>query len=121
MDKFAVRFTIFFCSIYFIYVLYYAWNGENVFDDTYKLLLELSLYLTAKSNLHYNCRYARFLALNLFMTEALTYVDSTYCLFEDAETLLTILSVSWSLAVTATIVLAVNHFRRVRNVKRMRE
>lgn len=118
MNKFLVRFTIFYCSVYFLYVLFYAWNGINVFDDTYKLLLEYCLYLLAKEHPKYHCKFARFLALNLFTTESITYIDNEYCIFEDAELMLIVLSSMWALSVIVTIILAIRHFTKVRKLKR---
>lgn len=120
MDKFITRFTIFYCTFYFAYVLYYAWNGINVFDDSYKLLLEYALYLLAREHPEYNCRFARFLALNLLFTDGLTYIDTSFNIFEDAHLFLVILSTSWSITVAITIYLAINHFRRARKVKKSR-
>ena len=120
MDKFIARFTIFYCTIYFGYVLYYAWDGVNVFDDSYKLLLEYALYLLAREHPKYNCRFARFLALNLLFTDGLTYIDSTFGLFEDAEVFLYIVSPSWILTTTVTIYLAIKHFIRSMEVNKQR-
>ena len=120
MDKFIARFTIFYCTIYFGYVLYYAWDGVNVFDDSYKLLLEYALYLLAREHPKYNCRFARFLALNLLFTDGLTYIDSTFGLFEDAEVFLYIVSTSWILTTTVTIYLAIKHFIRSMEVNKQR-
>lgn len=120
MDKFITRFTIFYCTLYFGYVLYYAWNGINVFDDSYKLLLEYALYLLAREHPKYNCRFARFLALNLLFTDGLTYLDTKFLLFEDAELFLYIISISWIITVVVTIYLAVRHFARSRKVTKSR-
>lgn len=117
MNKFIVRITIFYCTLYFLYVLYYAWNGINVFDDTYKLLLEYCLFVLAKEHPKYHCRFARFLALNLFATESITYVDNEYCIFENAETTLIVLSSMWVISVITTLILAVRHFIRATKVK----
>lgn len=120
MDKFITRFTIFYCTIYFGYVLYYAWDGVNVFDDSYKLLLEYALYLLAREHPKYNCKFARFLALNLLFTDGLTYIDTTFGLFEDAEVFLYIVSGSWILTTVITIYLAIKHFIRSRKVTKRR-
>lgn len=117
MNKFIVRITIFYCTLYFLYVLYYVWNGINVFDDTYKLLLEYCLFVLAKEHPKYHCRFARFLALNLFATESITYVDNEYCIFENAETMLIVLSSMWVISVITTLILAVRHFIRATKIK----
>lgn len=117
MDKFIVRITIFYTTLYFMYVLYYAWSGVNVFDDTYKLLLVYSLFVFVKEHPKYHCRFARFLALNIFATESITYIDNKYCIFEDAELMLIVLSSMWIISVTATLVLAFRHLYKVQKLK----
>lgn len=120
MNKFIVRFTIFYCAIYFIYVLAYAWNGINVFDDSYKLLLEYCLFVLAKEHPKYHCKFARFLALSLFVTELITYLDNCYSIIPPSIGTLAVLSIIWVLGISSTIILAILHFRRVRRIKKIR-
>lgn len=58
----------------------------------------------------------RGLSANLIFTPSVTYLDSKYVLFEDAETFLIILSSAWSIAFIVTLILAINHFRKVRTL-----
>lgn len=120
MSKFIVRFTIFYCAIYFLYVIYYAWNGINVFNDTYRFLMEYCVFVLAKEHPKYHCRYARFLALSVFITDTTTYVDGMFNIFPTAELMLFVFSFIWAASIITTIILAINHFRRVRKVKKSR-
>lgn len=120
MSKFIVRFTIFYCAIYFLYVIYYAWNGINVFNDTYRFLMEYCVFVLAKEHPKYYCRYARFLALSVFVTDTTTYVDRMFNIFPTAELMLFVFSFIWAASIITTIILAINHFRRVRKVKKSR-
>lgn len=120
MNNFIVIFTIFFCTIYFGIVLYFAWNGEYVFDDLYKVFLEYCLFIFASENPKYHCRYARFLALNLCFTDLITWINTTFSIVTDSPLILYITSFTWSITIAITIYLAIRHFRRARAVKKRR-
>ena len=118
MNKFIVRFTILFCTVYFLYIMYYAWNGITVFNDSYKVLLEYCLYVQASSNKKYNCRYMRFLALSLFVTELISLLDMQYDFMPSGYISWIVLASIWTAGIIATVVLAINHFRKVRKLKK---
>lgn len=120
MNNFIVRFSIFFISLYFIAVLIYAWNGNFFTQEFYRPLLEYCLYILASEHPKYNCRYARFLALNLAFTDSLSIIDGYFNLIPDATVYLSIISLSWLITVIVTIILAVRHFKRARQIKKMR-
>lgn len=120
MSKFIVRFTIFYTSLYFGVVMYMAWNGEYFTQDYYVPLLEYCLYILASEHPKYNCRYARFLALNLAFTDSLSIIDGYFNLIPDATVYLSIISLSWLITVIVTIILAVRHFKRARQIKKMK-
>lgn len=98
--------------------MYYAWNGITVFNDSYKVLLEYCLYVQASSNKKYNCRYMRFLALSLFVTELISLLDMQYDFMPSGYISWIVLASIWTAGIIATVVLAINHFRKVRKLKK---
>lgn len=118
MNKFLVRFTILFCTIYFLYVLYFAWQGISVFSDSYKVFLEYCLFIQANENKKYNCRYMRFLALSLFITEAISVIDTQFDIIPDGFIALIIFASIWTIGIITTLILAINHFKRGQKAKR---
>ena len=101
--------------------MYHAWCGISVFNDSYKLLLEYCLYVQAASNKKYNCRYMRFLALSLFASDSISVIDMQYSFISQGYTSLIILSSIWAAGILATIFLAINHFRKVRRLKNIKQ
>lgn len=117
MNKFIVRLTIFLTSIYFITVLIFAWNGIGFTQELYRPMLEYCLFILASEHPKYHCRFARFLVLNLCFTDTLSIVDYYFNLIPNAVVLLEIISISWIIAVSITIYLAIRHFKKVRELK----
>lgn len=119
MRNFIVRISIFGISLYFILVLVAAWFGIEISDNVFiRLPLEYILYHVAKTDPKYNCKYARFLALSIFMTELFSTIDVYFGIVPDAYIYLSILSSIWIVSIISTIVLSIRHFKRVRRLKK---
>lgn len=109
-----MRLSILVLTSFIAVSLYYAWNGVllSEYDCLFScslmsgILLNTLVYSQGK----YHCVYMRGLCANLIFTPSITFLDSRYFLFEDAEMFLIILSVSWSLCFIITVALAINHF-----------
>lgn len=119
--KLIVRFTIFLLAIYFISLNAFAWCGIDISTPVYRLPLEYILYMNAKDNPKYNCRYARFLALSIVVTDSFTIIDSYFNIVPNVYAYLAILSAVWMISIITTIILGINHFKKVRNIRKRRE
>lgn len=117
MNKFIVRFTILFCTAYFLYVMYYAWHGISVFNDSYKVLLEYCLFVQANNDKKYNCKYMRFLILALFTSELISVLDMQFDFMPSGMVSLIVIAGIWTLGIITTVILAISHFRKVRKLK----
>lgn len=119
MKNIIVRLSIFGISLYFVAVLIAAWCGIEISDNVFiRLPLEYILYHVAKNEPKYNCRYARFLALSIFMTELFSTLDVYFGIVPDAYVYLSILSLFWIVSIIATIVLSIRHFNKVRRLRK---
>ena len=118
MSKITARFTVLFCAIYFVYVIYNAWKGISVFDDTYKILLELCLFLQVNNDKHFHCRYMRHLALAVLLTDLISIVDTKFDIIPSSEAFLAIISLIWIFGIISPVYLAVKHFMKVNNIKK---
>lgn len=120
MDKFIVRLTIISMTIYMAISLLYAWNGVLIseYDSVFCCSLSSGVLLNVLvySQGNYHCVYMRGLSANLVATPLLVFLDGYYNLFEDSDSLIITMSVMWFLGVYSTIVLAVEHFMKVKKL-----
>lgn len=124
MDKFIVRLSILVLTTFIAVSLYKAWNGVLIseYDTLFSCSLTCGVLLNTLvySQGKYHCVYMRGLCVNLVFTPSVNFLDMRFGLFEDAYYLLMTLSVSWGLAFLITLVLAINHFRRVRKLNKQK-
>lgn len=79
MGKFLVRLTIVFAGIYFLLSFVVAQIlGEDIMHDFYVLLFELCVVVYAFSEGTYHCRYIKYTALAILLSDTLTRLDNTY-------------------------------------------
>lgn len=120
MDKFIVRFSIIFLNLYMVVVTILAYNGidisylDYIFTDSALFGIVLTTLCHAQGR--YHCVWMRALCYNLICVPIINLVDYKYVLFETAEQLIYAISSIITLSVVATVILAINHFRRVRKV-----
>ena len=120
MDKFVVRFSILAQNVYMIIVTILAYNGidisylDYIFTDS--VLFDIVHTTLCHAQGRYHCVWMRSLCYNLILVPALNFIDYQYVLFETAEQLIYAIGFLISINILATIILAINHFRRVRKV-----
>lgn len=121
MDKFIVRFSILALNLYILVVLIYAFNGidiseyDYIFTDSvlFGVLLTTLVHVQGK----YHCKWMRALCYNLIVTPSANFIDSKYTLFKDAESYIYFACGLMLFTIIATIILAINHFRKVLKLK----
>lgn len=120
MDKFIVRFSVLVLNIYMIVVLLFALNGIDisVYDYIFTDSVLFGIVLTALCHVQgrYHCKWIRALCYNLIAIPSVNFVDYQYEIFNKIEYYFAVILGIMSVSIIATIILAINHFRRVRMV-----
>lgn len=120
MDKFIVRFSILALNVYMIVVIALSYMGIDIsvydylFTDS--LLFGIVLTTLCHTQGRYHCVWMRALCYNLIAVPLLNFIDAKNPLFETIEGYLYTIAAIVFINVVATIILAINHFRRVRKV-----
>lgn len=121
MGKFLVRITVIFTSIYFVIAYIYAqFFSTDIMDDWYGLLFELIAVVYCFSEGKYHCAHLRFLALSIFIADAICRLDNCNNFLTISEHNFSLLVVM-SLGFMASTFSAVRHFLRVNKLKQKRK
>lgn len=120
MDRFIVRFSILALNAYIMIVLIFAFNGIDVsiYDFFFSSTILFGILLTTlvHSQGRYHCKWIRALSYNTIFCPAVSYIDRAYCIFPESIYYIYTICCAMIIAILITIVLSVNHFRRVRAV-----
>lgn len=124
MDKFIVRFAAITLTVYMILVTVFAFDGVDISEYDYiftdSFIIGLVLTTLCHSQGKYHCVWMRAMCYNLTFVPIINFLDCKYPLFETAEDYVYFIASCLTLTVFSTLVLAINHFRRVRKVKKSR-
>lgn len=124
MDKFIVRFAILALNVYMIVVIALAYIGTDIsicdYLFTNSLLFGIVLTTLCHKQGRYHCVWMRALCYNLIAIPILNFVDAKNPLFETVEVYLYTIAAIVLINVSVTIILAINHFRRVRRIAKRR-
>lgn len=119
MGKFFVRVAIIVVAVYMI--LGYAlaqWCEVNIHENWYISLFELIVVIYCYSEGKYHCKYIKWLALALLLSDTLTRLDFSFnFLSADAANLIPISIFAASIFII--LCQAIRHFYRVIKVKRL--
>lgn len=120
IPKFLVRITILFVASYFLFTYILAQNGIEYFNDSYVVLLELCLCVFCSVQGNYHCKYIRYTAWSLFLSDMLTRLDNAYdFLSVDMHNQIPITIIAFGISVS--LFLAVRHFILVQILKRKKK
>lgn len=124
MDRFIVRFSILALNAYMVVVLAYAFNGVDISEYDY-LFTDSALFGIVLTTLvhvqgKYHCKWIRALCYNLIAVPIINFIDCQWNIFGTAEMLIITYCGLLLLSVITTIILAINHFRKVRKVLKNR-
>ena len=124
MDKLIVRLVIIITTIYMAVSFIFAWMGIDLYqyDSLFFPSLINGVLLTTLCHAQgrYHCVYMRGLCYNMILTPSLIFIDYQYNIFDSALESLIILSVLWIIFVSSTLLLAIRHFRKIKNLNRKR-
>lgn len=125
MDKFIVRISAILTNLYIPIVLVYALNGVDIsdFDYLFSSSFLLGIVLTTLSHTQgkYHCKWMRALCYNATAVPTVGFIDSQWCMFEDAMVFIYLISIMWVITIISTIILAINHFRRARKLNKQKQ
>lgn len=114
LDVLIVRFMPFILFVIFGINLYCAYNYIDI-TITYNLhgnsaLYAIALYLISLSNNKYHCVWNRAMYLFLIIIPIFNFLDSIFIFFEDVDSYITVMYISFILTAIITAYLAIRHF-----------
>jgi hypothetical protein len=113
MGKLFVRMTTITVAIYLLICYLFAQIvAVDIMNDWYAPLFELIVVIYSFSEGRYHCKYMRFLALAIFVSDTITRIDNSLSVFStSAHNLIPILFLSLAILYGTTMSLV--HFARV--------
>lgn len=120
MGKLVVRLTIVLVSIYFVlsYIVAHCF-GIDILEDWYSLLFELCVVIYTFSEGAYHCKFIKFTALSLFLSDLITKLDNTFDFIPVAYFNFIPIAIM-ALGIGTSITLAFRHFYKVRKLKKQK-
>lgn len=124
MDKFIVRFAAIALTVYMIAVTALAFYVVDISEYDYlftdSFIIGLVLTTLCHTQGKYHCVWMRAMCYNLTIVPLINFFDCKYPIFETAESYVYFIGSCLALTVLSTLILAINHFRKVRKLKKQR-
>lgn len=121
MGKFLVRVTVIVVAIYFLVAYYYAqFLGIDILRNTYTLLFELCVLVSAFESGNYHCKYMRWTILGIFICDCLSHIDYYFNVFSVKQHNAVPIFIMVCFGSTS-LFLALRHFYRVTKLKYKRK
>lgn len=121
MGKFVVRVTVILVTIYFLLAFYMAqFIGIDILNHYHVNAFEFCVVVYSFSEGKYHCRYLKFLALGIFVTDTLSRLDNSYNFLSISEHNVICL-VILSICIGIALVKAFAHFIKAGRIKRKRQ
>ena len=121
MSKFAVRFTVIAVAIYLIlcYIVEIV-IGTNIWSQTYYLLFELCLCLCISKQGVYHCKYIKWTAYGILVSDIIVCFDNLFDIFP-VNFMVFVPAIIIALGLLTTTCMAINHYIRVKRLKKIWE
>lgn len=120
MSKLVIRLTVVGVALYLVMCYAIAMLfGIDIWSQTYYLLFELCVCLCISKQGVYHCRYIKYTAYGIFLSDSIVCIDN----FTDAFPAPYLAFIPLILIVAGlltTTTLAIKHFIRVRKIKKIR-
>lgn len=121
MGKFLVRVTLIFTSIYFLLSFYVAQMfGVDLIVNYYVIPFELCVVVYCFSEGKYHCRFIKYLALSIFLTDSISFLDNSLNFLSVSEHN-EICFVIISTGIGVTLYKAIEHYYDVVRIKQKRK
>lgn len=117
MTKLLTRLFIMFTAIYIVVVCILALFGFVFFSDIYILLAELDICLVCSSQGKYHCRYMKYLAWGIFLSDTLTRADGEWDFLPVGASCVIPAAIIVSSMIWA-VFMAIRHYVRIQKLKR---
>lgn len=117
MGKFLVRISVLLVAIYFIFAFYTTYTtGIDNFHNNYILLFEAIVVVYCYSEGKYHCKYMKYTALSILISDTLTRLDYLYDFMSvSLHNLIPVTIICFGLGFS--VVKALIHFYKVMSLK----
>lgn len=118
MSKFVIRITIVGVALYLILCyMVEMFFDTNIWSQAYYLLFELCVCLCISRQGVYHCKYIKYTAYGIFMSDALVCIDNAWDIFP-VSFMVFVPAAIIATGLGITTLLAIRHYTRVRKYKR---